>query len=179
MKCRHGDKWIECFQQAIDADRFADSCLENILSMLKNWFANRTSCQEDALDLCQELGLAISQYFRNFDTLRYKSAKSYVFTIARHVYVQYLKRRRSIPFLLDPRSENDDSKTIEIREAVMHCIERLPPRQRTVILHRDIEDLSPEEVMMKTDIPQRTQHHYRRKAYENLKKCLENQGFSE
>lgn len=178
MKCGHGDNWSDCFLEAIKNQEFSNACLENIVNDMKGWFIRRTPNKEDVKDLSQELAVAIVLYFKNFDIQKSGSGKAYVYTIARNIFVQYWRKKKTTPQIFSTEESSDhNSQEMEQKEAVQYCLNKLDYKQRLIIILRDLEKKSIDDVAQKTGIPQRSQHNYREKAYEILKKCLEKQGF--
>lgn len=114
--------------------------------------------QADAEDLVQETCL---RALRAMDRLRPDTnAKSWLFTILRNIWLNELRRRKIAPNVDDSDSEEyganqlaDSSKdpyaaylSDSDRERVRHAIEQLPVEFREVILLREYEELSYEEI---------------------------------
>ncbi len=122
--------------------------------------------REEALDVCQEVFLAV---FRKLDRFRGESSlKTWIYRIAinrasnRCRWWNRLRRRGTVS--LDEHLCEDDNRTFsdtlestghspetsvlmqEKRQEIEHALQRLPMSQRIVVIMRDVEGLSYEEI---------------------------------
>ncbi|MBW3622505.1 MAG: sigma-70 family RNA polymerase sigma factor [Armatimonadetes bacterium] len=113
---------------------------------------------EEAQDLCQETFVRVYRALDTFDARR--AFSPWLYRIAHHVILDYMRRRKVRPVLADPEpgesyeSEPDPSAvnpqrsmlTQETLGEVQEAIQSLPENYRTVIVLRFLEDLSYAEV---------------------------------
>ena len=118
--------------------------------------------REDAEEVAQD---TLMKVFQSFATLREpEKVRSWVFRIAKNACL--MKRRRSIfapehvmslehyegePTALE-RGPDEDCYRHEVHDALTHAIQQLPPNYRSVVLLRDIEELSTDEAAEILDV---------------------------
>jgi RNA polymerase sigma-70 factor (ECF subfamily) len=119
----------------------------------------------EAEDLVQETYL---RAFRAAEKLRSVSnVKSWLFTILRNIWLNELRHRRTIPEMveldsdgrgaIDPPDTSKDPHAVYVdeleREQVRAAIEQLPPEFREIIILREYEELSYQEIAAVLDCP--------------------------
>ena len=132
-----------------------------------------------AEDLTQE---TYAKAWRKIDTLREASSlRSWLLTIARNEFLQYLRSRRpettgldSVPEPVDGKPSPDSMATTAQRDQRLHeALNRLDPQlQETVALHY-FQDLSLREVAEVLGVPAGTVKSRLNRALESLRKLLE------
>ncbi len=122
-----------------------------------------TQNKEAAFDISQEAFLRIYRNFSSFDVRR--SFKAWLFTIVKNLSLNYLerKKRRWITFTDFFKSKNkpdifteDFPETIErseIRQQVLWALKQLGEQDRDIILLRDFESFSYQEISDILEIP--------------------------
>ncbi|MBI2570211.1 MAG: sigma-70 family RNA polymerase sigma factor [Candidatus Schekmanbacteria bacterium] len=111
-----------------------------------------------AEDLVQE---TFMRFIRGLDDYREKDRfRAYIFTVARNVAIDHLRRKHEQPTELDCAVREDSGKDpdcraaeLQCREAVLEALAALPAEQREVILLRFFGDLSFAEIAGQTGIP--------------------------
>jgi RNA polymerase sigma-70 factor (ECF subfamily) len=141
----------------IDLREYLDGLYSYALVLSRN--------QAEAQDLVQETCL---RALRAMERLRPDSnVKSWLFTILRNIWLNQLRQRKTAPDIADLDSDEygenravDSSKDQHAafvsdleREQVRHAIEQLPPGFREVILLREYEELSYEEIAAMLQCP--------------------------
>jgi RNA polymerase sigma-70 factor (ECF subfamily) len=121
--------------------------------------------QAEAEDLVQETCL---RALRAMERLRPDSnVKSWLFTILRNIWLNQLRQRKTVPDIVELDSDEhganravDSSKDPHAayvsdleREQVRHAIEQLPLESREIILLREYEELSYEEIAAMLQCP--------------------------
>jgi len=112
----------------------------------------------DAEDLVQETGL---RALRGMQRLRTgESAKAWLFTILRNIWLNHLRHRRTTPEIVElnspegqanePKDQSHDPHAEYInkmeREQVRFTIQKLPLEYREIIILREYEELSYQEI---------------------------------
>jgi RNA polymerase sigma-70 factor (ECF subfamily) len=167
---RHEETELARRLMAGEPDAF-DHFVETFRSKIFQYSLLTCGQREDAEEVAQETLLKV---FENFDQLREpERVRSWVFRIAKNACL--MKRRRSVfapsqEFSLDeyPPEESDgragrqipddnelpDARVLrgELRDALQQAIAGLPDIYRSVILLRDIEELSTEETAQVLDL---------------------------
>lgn len=176
--CQRGDK--EMFRPLVEKYRQRSFLLA--LQIVGN--------REDALDISQESFIRAYENIRRFDLG--KPFGAWLFRIVRNLCIDHLRRlgvRRSVSLdatgrggrtgdeegrplhetLGDPRAEAADVlvERNELRERIWHALGRLEPHHREILILRDYQDLTYEEIAGVLGIPKGTVmsrlHHARRK----------------
>ncbi len=141
----------------IDLREYLDGLYSYALVLSRN--------QAEAQDLVQETCL---HALRAMERLRPDSnVKSWLFTILRNIWLNQLRQRKTVPAIVDLDSDEhganravDSSKDPHAafvsdleREQVRHAIEQLPLEFREIILLREYEELSYEEIAAMLQCP--------------------------
>ena len=142
---------------AIDFSEYLDALYSYAFVLSRN--------RTEAEDLVQETCL---RALRAMERLRPDSnVKSWLFTILRNIWLNQLRQRKNVPDVVDLDSDEygadravDSSKDpyaayvsdLE-REQVQHAIEQLPLEFREIILLREYEELSYEEIAAMLQCP--------------------------
>jgi RNA polymerase sigma-70 factor, ECF subfamily len=153
MKLRSGNKDS---QSTIDFSEYLDGLYSYAVVLSRS--------RTEAEDLVQETCL---RALRAMDRLRPDSnIKSWLFTILRNIWLNQLRRSRTVPEAFDEASEDRTNgsahapkdpyaiyvSNIEL-ELVRQAIQQLPLEFREVILLREYEELSYEEIATLLDCP--------------------------
>jgi RNA polymerase sigma-70 factor, ECF subfamily len=143
--------------QRLDFSEYLDGLFGYAMVLSRN--------RAEAEDLVQETCL---RALRGMDGLRSNdSAKSWLFTILRNIWLNQLRHRRTVPELIEldadgnGASEPSDSKqdphadyvSQVTREFVRDAIEQLPVEFREIIILREYEDLSYQEIAALLECP--------------------------
>lgn len=124
--------------------------------------------REDAMDVAQDALIRLVTSLDRFDVTR--PLKPWVITIVRHLVIDLSRRRRvrradSLEALLaeggsEPRdgsvSPEQSAEHEEVRRRVARAVSHLPPLHREVIVLRDYQDLSYDEMARILGIPRGT-----------------------
>lgn len=118
-------------------DQHADSVFRFMVKSLKD--------AEKARDMVQD---SFEKLWRNVDSVPADKAKSYLFTTAYHTMIDWLRReKKQAPFeKADIKSLSHNEQYSDLHEILNHAIEQLPEAQKTVILLRDYEGYSYQEI---------------------------------
>jgi len=130
-----------------------DTVFRECAGDLQSYFSRRHGGPEGADDLVQESFLQLARKYAAGRGI--SSPRAYLFGIARHVSLAFLRRREAAPERLDgvrdePASrEQPDPRAVAARE----IIAALPPLQREILDLRFAHDLSYEEIATALGIP--------------------------
>ncbi|HHY38001.1 MAG TPA: sigma-70 family RNA polymerase sigma factor [Clostridia bacterium] len=154
--------------KTLDPEAFMEIIVKVYEKKIYNYAYRMTGCPEDAEDLTQET------FFRAYRSLRSFrgecSVSTWIFRIAANLCTDQYRRNRKRPLCIDsPVLYEDDrlkyeipdkspspadiAENIELRNAIMGAIERLPEEQKKVVLLRDVYGLKYEEVAFCLGIP--------------------------
>lgn len=121
----------------IAVDQFADNIYRFALKHLKN--------EMSAKDIVQDTFLKV---WDKHETIAYEKVKSYLFTTAYHSIIDWIKKeRRSADFdLVDASLASERTAEFDLKEILDKALNTLPEIQKTVIMLRDYEGYSYDEI---------------------------------
>lgn len=158
-------------------ERGLDEIVRRYQRPLTGYLARIVNDVERARDLSQETFFRI---FRHRDAYR-KTARfaTWLYHIARNVARDELRARRRRISLTPDGGEDAvgmDSgilEKLEAREVVVRALDTLSPRDRALVVLRDVEGLSYEEVALKVELPVGTVKSGLSRARQRLREALE------
>ncbi len=126
---------IEEYNKAVDL--YADNLYRFILKQCRT--------EELAQDVVQE---SFEKMWLKLDTVNGAKAKSYLFTTGYHTMLDILKKEKRVTTLEGESSQlqQESAQYSDISEVLENALERLPEVQRSVIMLRDYEGYSYEEI---------------------------------
>ena len=103
--------------------------------------------EDDANDIVQDAFMKLWQHRENVEV---EKAKSWLFTTAHNALINFVKKHSRMQSMegssyLEP-SENSNSTNFELKEVIDRCLKNLPEIQRSILLLRDMEGYSYEEI---------------------------------
>ena len=118
-------------------DEHADGLFRFILKNIKD--------EEEARDIVQD---AFEKTWRNVEKVEGNKAKSYLFTTAYHTMIDKIRKKK---FVSDYKVINEDSlfhteQYSDLKQILNNAVNLLPDTQKAVILLRDYEGYSYEEI---------------------------------
>ena len=120
------------------ADLYSDGVYRFILKNIKD--------KDTAQDIVQE------SYVRMWERVKeisYEKARAYLFTTAYHTMIDHIRKNQRLSSMDDNYSEvHDDSPGTynDLKEVINEAVAKLPEIQRSVIMLRDYEGYSYEEI---------------------------------
>lgn len=143
-RCQQGDK--EAFQLLISQYH----------PFVYKFLIRTTDNEQTAEDLTQETFLKVIRNIEKFDTMGQAKFSTYVITIAKNAYIDYLRKekkfRYNIPF---PENFNVEDSSVHVEDTIVDKLygqgiltdlEDLPEEQRIVIKLKYIEGLTLKEI---------------------------------
>jgi RNA polymerase sigma factor (sigma-70 family) len=126
---------IEEFNECVD--NFSDSIYRFILKNLKN--------EEKSKDIVQD---TYEKLWLKVDTVGYEKAKSYLFTTAYHTMIDMIRRDKKFGDFSSVKLNNysHNEQYSDLNELLHEAIAKLPDVQRSVIMLRDYEGYSYDEI---------------------------------
>ncbi len=122
----------------ISVENHGDSLYRFAVNFLKN--------QEEAQDIVQDV---FEKLWINRDKVEFEKVKSWLFTCAHNAMINFVNKRARFTKLVNEfQSDNTELKSFgfESKQVINHIVGILPPLQKTIILLRDLEGYSYEEI---------------------------------
>lgn len=118
-------------------DHFADNLYRFILKNCRN--------EEMAQDVVQD---TFEKLWVKMDQVDGKKVKSYLFSAGYHTMLDIIKKEKRLTALEQPheKSYSHDEHYSDMAEVLQEALARLPEKQRSVIMLRDYEGYSYEEI---------------------------------
>lgn len=144
-------------------DLFADNIYRFALKHLKN--------DMDAKDIVQNTYL---KAWEKHNTIELSKGKSYLFTVAYHLILDHIKfdKRHVTDDLLNTIELEQNHFNIDLSETLHWALDKLPTIQKTVVLLRDYEGYSYDEIAAITSISESQVKVYIFRARKALKSVL-------
>ncbi len=154
-----------CLLPPADPERWFKEEVHAHDGQLKAWLRGTyPAVRNEVDDVVQESYLRV---WRRHAAKPIESAKAFLFTAARHVAIDFLRRNKSSPFdplgsleaspVIDDAPNAADALTIQDRyRLLVEAVAALPPRCREVILLHKIQGRSQKEVAAQFGISERT-----------------------
>lgn len=126
---------------------------------------------EDANDIVQDV---YEKLWMNRKKVEVEKAKSWMFTTAYHAMINFSNKRKRMTYDSDgmPERGEVEKDTFESRQLVDRAVSILPPIQKSIILLRDLEGYSYEEIGNILDLSQSQVKVYLFRARNKIKKRL-------
>ncbi|MFH1170353.1 MAG: RNA polymerase sigma factor [Candidatus Vogelbacteria bacterium] len=159
------------------------------LSPIYNFVYRLTGNFEQATDITQETFIKVWKNLKRFDEA--KSFKPWLFAIARHTAIDWLRKRRLIPFSdLKDQEDNDNNESFEnkisdplplpdelfrraeLASLLEDALAKLAINDRTIILLHHLEDLTFTEIAKIINQPMNTTKSRYRRALTALRQVL-------
>ena len=128
-----------------------NQCVEKHSDGLYRFILKNIKDSEKANDIVQE---SFEKLWRKVQEVAYEKSKSYLFTTAYHTMIDGIRKDSRIEDFnnVKPDSYSHDEQYSDLQEILHEALDRLPERQRTVILLRDYEGYSYKEMGEITDL---------------------------
>ena len=119
------------------ADQYSDGVYRFILKNIKD--------EETARDVVQE---SYTRMWEKVKNVTFEKAKAYLFTTAYHTMIDVIRKEKRMTKIEDSHSNLNPSQNnySDLKEVLNEAVGRLPEIQRSVVLLRDYEGYSYEEI---------------------------------
>lgn len=107
---------------------------------------NFLGSSEDARDIVQDVFVKL---WLNVDRIDQDKVKSWLFTCTHHAMLNFIKRRARIDYMQSIQLQGAphmDTHEFESNEIIERTVGMLPPLQKSILLMRDLEGYSYEEI---------------------------------
>lgn len=145
-------------------DMWADGVFRFIVKNLRN--------EEDARDVVQN---AFEVLWKNHEQIAVEKSKSYLFSTAYHNMIDFIRKQKRMDYVeeVDEGAKGGTSDyQVDLKEALERALQQLPEIQRNVVLLRDYEGYSYEEIGEILELNESQVKVYIFRARQTLKKLL-------
>lgn len=177
-KVKNGD--IDAFEQIIAL--YESKVFSLIYHMIKN--------ENEIEDLAQEVFIRVYTNIKKFNGN--SSLYTWIYKITTNLCIDYIKRKKEVIYLdeklklednevemqipSDEKRQDELYEDKELKEKLEKCIDKLPEKQKAIIILRDIKGFSYEEIAYITGIKLGTVKSQINRARQKLKNMLERDG---
>ena len=151
-----------------------NDCVKQYSDGVYRFVLKHIKCTEKASDVVQDVFLKM---WEKVDTISFEKAKSYLFTAANHTMIDEVRKTQIHQrFVTAQQTENNYENTqySDVYEVLNKAMEHLPADQKTVLMLRDYEGYSYEEIAEITGLNESQVKVYIFRARTFLKKHLVN-----
>ena len=122
-----------------------NQCVEKYSDGLYRFILKNLKDQEKARDIVQD---SFEKLWRKIAEVKYEKSKSYLFSTAYHTMIDGIRKDRRIEDFnhVNPERYSHDEQYSDLQEILHAALDKLPEIQRTVILLRDYEGYSYQEI---------------------------------
>ena len=144
-------------------DLYSDNVYRFILKNIRD--------KDKAMDIVQD---SFEKLWINVSKIEHQKAKSYLFTTAYHTMIDYIRKEKKM-VLMDEQANYylpDNKQYSDLKEILEKAVSLLPEDQRSVVLLRDYEGYSYEEISEITGLSESQVKVYIFRARTFLKKYI-------
>jgi RNA polymerase sigma-70 factor (ECF subfamily) len=121
-----------------------NQCVENYADLLYRFLIKSVRNMHEAGDLVQE---SFTRLWERREQVSYQKAKAYLFTTGYHVMIDRYRKQKPESALEEVRTVQTVTEEVPDLQEVLHqALSKLPAVQRSVILLRDYEGYSYQEI---------------------------------
>jgi RNA polymerase sigma-70 factor (ECF subfamily) len=126
-------------------DKAYNECVDNFADGVYRFIVKNIRHTEDAQDIVQS---AFEKLWVNRAQVLPEKAKSYLFTVAYHQMIDHIRKSNKMPLSDEasiPHQPINQAQT-ELKELLMHAVNELNPTQKSLVLLKDYEGYSYQEI---------------------------------
>ena len=122
-----------------------NACVNQFSDGVYRFVLKHIKCNDRASDVVQD---AFLKMWEKVETITFEKAKSYLFTAAHHTLIDEVRKSQIHQRFVDaqPIESNYESSYSDVYEVLNKAMEHLPADQKSVLMLRDYEGYSYEEI---------------------------------
>jgi len=122
-----------------------NQCVDSHSDNVYRFILKNIRDEQAAMDIVQD---AFEKLWLKFREVSYQKAKSYLFTTAYHRMIDHVRKEKRMGWLSEDYdvAEQGDRPYNDVKKVLDEALQRLPEIQRSVVLLRDYEGYSYEEI---------------------------------
>jgi RNA polymerase sigma-70 factor (ECF subfamily) len=126
-------------------EREYNQCVDQYADGVYRFILKNMQVPEDAQDVVQS---AFEKMWKNHQDVKIETAKAYLFTVAYNQMIDHIRKNKRMT-LVDEFSESSKigwSRQTNLKKELDHALQQLTPLQKSLILLKDYEGYSYEEI---------------------------------
>jgi len=122
-----------------------NDCVDNFADGVYRFIVKNIRHTEDAQDIVQS---AFEKLWVNRAQVLPEKAKSYLFTVAYHQMIDHIRKNNKMPLTEDADIPHKQitQQDAELKQVLMHAVNELNPIQKSLVLLKDYEGYSYQEI---------------------------------
>ena len=126
-------------------DKDYNECVDNFADGVYRFIVKNIRHTEDAQDIVQS---AFEKLWVNRTQVLPEKAKSYLFTVAYHQMIDHIRKSNKMPLSEDTFIPHQQivHHNSELKQVLMHAVNELNPTQKSLVLLKDYEGYSYQEI---------------------------------
>lgn len=126
-------------------DKVYNDCVDNFADGVYRFIVKNIRHTEDAQDIVQS---AFEKLWLNRERVLPEKAKSYLFTVAYHQMIDHIRKTNKMPLTEETAIPHQQihQQNAELKQALMHAVNQLNPTQKSLVLLKDYEGYSYQEI---------------------------------
>ena len=126
-------------------DKDYNDCVDNFADGVYRFSVKNIRHTEDAQDIVQS---AFEKLWVNRAQVLPEKAKSYLFTVAYHQMIDHIRKTNKMPLTEDTYIPHQQitQQDAELKQVLMHAVNELNPIQKSLVLLKDYEGYSYQEI---------------------------------
>ena len=126
-------------------DKDYNDCVDNFADGVYRFIVKNIRHTEDAQDIVQS---AFEKLWVNRVQVLPEKAKSYLFTVAYHQMIDHIRKTNKMPLTEDTYIPHQQitQQDAELKQVLMHAVNELNPIQKSLVLLKDYEGYSYQEI---------------------------------
>ena len=126
-------------------DKDYNECVDNFADGVYRFIVKNIRHTEDAQDIVQS---AFEKLWVNRAQVLPEKAKSYLFTVAYHQMIDHIRKSNKMPLAEETSIPHQpiNQAQAELKQLLMHAVNQLNPTQKSLVLLKDYEGYSYQEI---------------------------------
>ena len=126
-------------------DNEYNNCVDNFADGVYRFIVKNIRHTEDAQDIVQS---AVEKLWVNREQVLPEKAKSYLFTVAYHQMIDHIRKTNKMPLSEETAIPHQQmvQQDAELKQVLMHAVNELNPTQKSLVLLKDYEGYSYQEI---------------------------------
>ena len=126
-------------------DKDYNDCVDNFADGVYRFIVKNIRHTEDAQDIVQS---AFEKLWVKREQVLPEKAKSYLFTVAYHQMIDHIRKTNKMPLTEDTYIPHQQitQQDAELKQVLMHAVNELNPIQKSLVLLKDYEGYSYQEI---------------------------------